>query len=169
MANHQKKKVLKQSYTPVWNLNTLWIYIQDNNPVPIHRGCDPVQVPSSWHMRVDDPTSTKGTVQLKITSDLKMKLRPSLRPLAGIPGSPQNLAAEAEMRNNADEISRGPTNPTQMLCIFLQVFIQRCTTLHCCTFPPVHVNTDDLFLCPSFTVQTFISFNLVAHMEYCRG
>ena len=60
----------------------------------MHRGGAPLQVPSSWQRRVVEPTSSRGGPQLYDTSDLKMKLRPSRRPLAGVPGSPQNLAAK---------------------------------------------------------------------------
>lgn len=62
-------------------------------------------------MRVVDPTSTLGAMQLNVTSDLKMKLRPSLCPLVSVPVSPQNLAAEAKMWNIADMLSDWPTNP----------------------------------------------------------
>lgn len=74
-------------------------------------------MPSSWHRRVEDPTSTLGAKQLNVTTDLKMKLRPSLCPLAGVPGSPQNLAAERNTWENdyfqelyCTRKQRGPPN-----------------------------------------------------------
>lgn len=72
--------------------------------IPIHRGWDPLQVPSSWQVRVADPTSTFGALQLNVTSDLKMKLRPSLCPLASVPGSPQNLAAQVRRRRRKKKV-----------------------------------------------------------------
>lgn len=51
-------------------------------------------------------------------------------------------------------LNRRPTNPTQM---FPQAFMQQCITLHCYTFPPVHVGVDARLHCPIFTIQIFIS------------
>lgn len=91
--------------------------------VPIHRGWDPLQVPSSWHMRVVDPTRTLGAMQAKVTSDLKIKLRPSLCPLAGVPGSPQNFAAEAKMEKIPDKISDWSTGVFNLFCNWRPFYI----------------------------------------------
>lgn len=85
-----------------------------------------------------------------------MKLRPSLRPLAGVPGSPQNLAAEAEMWNIADVTRQGPTNPNPNVKRFHASI--NTTGYHMALFLPVHVNGDALLHYLIFTVQTFVSF-----------
>lgn len=110
MHRELKRTEVNPSMDSIIKWDNYWLIFR----LPIHRGWDPSQVPSSWHMRVVDPTSTCGALQLNVTSDLKMKLRPSLCPLAGVPGSPQNLATEAEMWDIADVIRWEPTNAIQI-------------------------------------------------------
>lgn len=94
-----------------------------------------------------------------------MKLRPSLLPLAGIPGSPQNLAAKSEMWNIADVISQGPSNPNTDVTYFYVVFMQQ----------PCSVKPSLLFMLMPYWTVLFLQFrcssllNLITHKEYCSS
>lgn len=77
-------------------------------PLPMQVGCRPLQVPSAWQVLLDDPTRRKGALHWKVTSDRYVKLLPLRWPSAGVPGSPQNTAADDTRKPGAECPRRPP-------------------------------------------------------------